>query len=459
MERQVSYLTLALVLLLLAQPALAQTPPPFGSSGGGMPDFGDLGNDSGNATPSSVGDTGQRPPMAAAGTDFISQTSNELNAQASGQYPSMQRTGSMPIGAIQRKWSNPKASTGQVAPGIVRFTWRSDFVMPIRTREFMSTTIELPNWENIEKIILGDTMVFESTKIKQNILVVRPTNAGADTNMTVIGVSGNIYNFYLRSEGWNSKDITDLTVYISAAAPGGNIAPSPLANATNAAGMPLATSAGNAENFSIGGNKAPMGAGASPSGGANVPDYVRSVVFKPENLRFDLRIFAPTPADVDIAPLRAFTDGTWTYFDYGEKADTVRRPVVARVIDGVDTMINTRTAGPNGNIIIAEGLGSFTLRNGDRVVCIFESPSMASIYRQHPGMTPAAGAGGMPEMTYPPMGGSAGSMGQISAGVPSQMQSGYISMAAPPPPRVSPMAAGMSHPVPSNRADSWFGSR
>jgi type IV secretory pathway VirB9-like protein len=451
MER---YAFLIALLLMTASPlAMAQTQerPPFGDASSGD-DF--------NPPDAVAPLPGAGGAPAAAMPNFMEQTSSELQAQASGQFPAMQRSGSMPIGAIQRRWSNPRAATGQAAPGIMRFTWRPDFVMPIRTREFMSTTIELPNWENIEKIILGDTMVFEATKIKTHVLVVRPTNAGADTNMTVLGASGNIYNFYLRSEGWNTKDITDLTVYIAATAAGTNIAPSPMSAAGATPPPPPAMQGSvpapmyNNENFSVGGNQALQQQRQDKLN--TLPDYVRSIVIRPENLRFDLRIFAPTPADVEIAPLRAFTDGTWTYFDFGDKADTVRRPVVARVIDGVDTMINTRTAGPTGNILIAEAIGNFTLRNGDRVICVYQSPATAASQYQHPGMQSVTGYGG----TQPQMFGDPNNraMGQVAPGVPPQLRAGF-----PPPPVMPTYTApafqqqgAVSTTIPANRADRWF---
>jgi hypothetical protein len=124
-------------------------------------------------------------------------------------------------------------------------------------------------------------------------------------------------------------------------------------------GMPAIGTPNNA-NFSAGSRVQP-------------PDYLRSIMFNPENLQFNMRIFARHPGDTEIAPIRAFSDGIWTYFDYGHRADTVQRPVVFRVIDGVDSMVNTRTAGPNGNLVIAEAVGNFTLRNGNKVVCVYRT--------------------------------------------------------------------------------------
>jgi hypothetical protein len=47
--------------------------------------------------------------------------------------------------------------------------------------------------------------------------------------------------------------------------------------------------------------------------------------------------------------------------------------VVFQLIDGVETMVNTRTAGPKGNMIVAEAIGDFVLRNGRRIICVYRS--------------------------------------------------------------------------------------
>ncbi|MCA3269002.1 MAG: TrbG/VirB9 family P-type conjugative transfer protein [Holosporales bacterium] len=349
-------LLIAMFLTAWSLHAEAQIAPPLGNP---------------NAIPTGIAPNGQQQPA------FISQTDADLQAQAQGNFPPLQRDPSAPLGAIQESWNRPEPSSGQIAPGIVRYVWRPDYVMAVRTREFMTTTLELPQWENVSEIILGDTTIFEAQPIrgKPYIIAIRPLHSGADTNMTVIGTSGNIYNFYLRSEGWNSKNITDFTVYIMAnpeaynAGGGGSGGGQPINALT---GQPFQNNTNAVQQQPMYGavNSSFMGVS---TGRGNAPDYIRSIAFDPANLRFDMKIYAPSPEDIEIAPLRAFTDGIWTYFDYGDKAETVRRPVVFRVVDGVDSMVNTRTAGPNGNIIIAEAVGNFTLRNGDRVVCVYQA--------------------------------------------------------------------------------------
>ncbi|MFM7631130.1 MAG: TrbG/VirB9 family P-type conjugative transfer protein, partial [Alphaproteobacteria bacterium] len=342
--------TLSTCLAILAQPqAMAQIRPPMGNPSANTPLL-----PSGGAGPRPSGGGGLlgggSGGSGGGSPNFIDETEREINAQAAGQYPTMDRNSNMPLGALQKQWNAPTSAAGQVAPGIVRYVWRPDFVMAIRTREFMTTTIELPEWENVEQIILGDAALFEASRIKGNILVVRPSYAGADTNMTVLGTSGNIYNFYVRSEGWNSNQISDLTVYISATNPKKRLL-DVVASGDEPANTPTE--------------------GMPDESGVTPPDYIRKIAFKPDNLRFDLKIFSPAADDLEIAPLRVFTDGVWTYFDYGDKADTVRRPVIFHLVDEVESMVNTRTVGPKGNIMIAEAVGNFVLRNGKRIICVY----------------------------------------------------------------------------------------
>lgn len=284
--------------------------------------------------------------------------------QSGGQYPVMERSTSYSLGALQKAWDAPFASSGQSAPGVVRFNWRPDLVMAIRTREYMVSTITLPVWEQVSNVIIGDPVVFEAKRIKGNIVAIRPSHAGADTNITIVGISGNLYSFYIRSEGWNSDQVTDLTVYIDAMRPANMSSNNGIDDMTIAAMNAPTASGGDAFFNSTGVSGAGLPQGVTP------PDYVRQIAFKPENLQFDMKILAPTPDDADIAPMRVYNDGIWTYFDFGSKSDSMRRPVVYQVVDGVDTMVNTRTAGPVGNVLIAEAVGDFTLRNGNRVVCV-----------------------------------------------------------------------------------------
>lgn len=290
---------------------------------------------------------GQGPPAAAASPQFLSNTEANIDQQTRGDFPIMDRSPSLPLGTLQRSWDRPTAATGQTAPGIVHYMWQPDFIMSVRTRDFMVTTLFLPNWERVNEFYLGDPVVFEAKRVRTNVVAVRSRNAGADSNLTVLGASGNVYNFYLRSETWNSSQVSDLTVYIDAPRA------DPQSAGTGAEG------------------RQPEGAADGGSGeGAPPADFLRQVAFRPENLRFDMKMFARRKEDRAIAPERVYEDGVFTYFDFGDRSESVPRPVVHHLVDGVDTVVNTRTAGPRGNVLIAEAVGDFTLRNGGRVVCV-----------------------------------------------------------------------------------------
>jgi len=290
---------------------------------------------------------------------FLSATEASIDQQTRGQFPTMDRSPSLPLGTLQRSWDRPSAASGQVAPGVIHYMWHPDFIMSVRTRDFMVTTLLLPQWERANEFYVGDPVVFEAKKIRPNVIAVRSRNAGADSNLTVLGASGNIYNFYLRSETWNSTQVSDLTVYVDAAR-----------NADDADGLGGGAAVGATSSMdgpsAIGPSNGSIGSGAV----AGMPDYLRRIVFRPEDLRFDMKMYARNEADADIAPERIFEDGIFTYFDFGDRSDSIARPVVHQLVDGVDTVINTRTAGPRGNVLIAEAVGDFSLRNGARVVCV-----------------------------------------------------------------------------------------
>ena len=91
------------------------------------------------------------------------------------------------------------------------------FTYKIRLREFMVTTIHLPHNEIIQSFILGDSQNFNFSKIEKrdNLFTVWGIRSGADTNLTVIGKSGNIYSFYIRIDSTESAYLPNLVYYVS----------------------------------------------------------------------------------------------------------------------------------------------------------------------------------------------------------------------------------------------------
>ena len=161
--------------------------------------------------PSVVGSmSSPRTQQGGVSPQFLAATENSIDQQTRGQFPAMDRSPSLPLGTLQRSWDRPNAASGQTAPGVIHYMWHPDFIMSVRTRDFMVTTLLLPQWEHTNEFYVGDPVVFEAKKIRPNVIAVRSRNAGADSYLTVLGASGNVYNFYLRSETWNSTQVSDL---------------------------------------------------------------------------------------------------------------------------------------------------------------------------------------------------------------------------------------------------------
>ncbi len=257
----------------------------------------------------------------------------DVESQVKGQYPELERKESLPLGAIQHAWDHAKEGAG-----VYNVTYTGSEIIKLRCREMMTTCIILPSWERVEKFNLGDPSSFKVENPKANIMTIQPQDfTGLDSNLVVIGASGKVYSFYLRSEGYNTNRVPDLAVYIRVAKPAN---PSSISNT-----------------ISIG-NK-------------QKDDYLEEVSFDPSNLNFNFTM----AGDKEIAPQRVYSDGIRTWFDYGIEIKKKGLPAVYAVIDGVDTPINVSREGTK---IIAQHSGSFTLRNGQKVVCIFPTPQEAS---------------------------------------------------------------------------------
>lgn len=287
---------------------------------------------------------------------------NRIEDQAQGNYGTMDRSLSVPMGTTQDAWNSPykNMAQGQSAPGVVRFRWSQELQMPIRMREFMVTMIVLPDFEDVKDIYLGESMYFEAMKVRGNTVALRVAQAGIDTNLNILGSSGNLYSFYLRAEGYNTKSITDMTVFVDAAPvnPGVWFKGSQTdqssqlkSNTVQPVQQMAATQQGSGQ--------------AEPGAvqGSNL--YIPSL-----DLKFVHKMYEVHPGDRAIAPEYVATDGRWTYFWYGDKAGMVDRPVVYRLVDGVEERVATRVIGAKGETLVAEAVGEFVLRNGQKTVCI-----------------------------------------------------------------------------------------
>jgi type IV secretory pathway VirB9-like protein len=307
--------------------------------------------------------------------------------QGRGDFGDLQRSTGIPLGMTQDAWSRPfqNMAPGQTAPGVVRFQWSPDLVMPIRLRDFMNTSIVLPDWERVEDVYIGESYFMQAAIARPNVVLLRSSQSGIDATVTILGASGNLYTFYVRSEAFNTRRITDVQVFVQAPAQAGGAqwfrgsntaAPMTASQASTgtAPAAPAQVRPDHTAAVSGGLGQAvpgPTADGRVAPGGTPISQGGAGDMLVPrDRMIFDMQMFEVNEGDRTIAPDYVYSDGVFTYFHFGTRAREIDLPVVFRVVDGVETRVNTRTAGRFGEILIAEARGNFTLRAGAKAVCI-----------------------------------------------------------------------------------------
>lgn len=248
---------------------------------------------------------------------------------------------------VQSAWSNPMANkaSNQESPGYARFEYVPDKIIPLRLREAMNTTVRFPSDETIEDVYVSDPVAFEAIIPRSNVVLLRVKTPGADGNVVAMGSSGNLYQFYIRGESAGTKTITDMSVDI-------------MVTSRSRTQIPAMNMGGASRS-------------ASASDLKVEADWLRSIGFRPENIVHDLSIYVPEDDSAGVAPERVFRDNQYTYIDYGANADAINEwPVASLVVQGVESPVNVRTAGPNGRMLVVEAVGNIVLRNGNKIVCI-----------------------------------------------------------------------------------------
>lgn len=202
------------------------------------------------------------------------------------------------------------------------------------------SNIQFGEEETISTISLGDSVPWQLNPVG-NRLFLKPIEQEATTNMTVI-TNKHTYFFELHAEGemGNKKNISDknLTFELRIIYPNEDIS----------AGV-------------VGGSAVD-----------HVPDLETEDLNK-YNFRYTIS------GDDDIAPIRIFDDGEFTYFQFHDINGEV--PAFYRVDkDGNESIINYRARGPY--IVVERVAPRFTLRHGKSVVCVFNEATVAG--RHHP---------------------------------------------------------------------------
>ena len=309
--------------------------------------------------------------LAAGLSEYNTQRMSQAGSQLGGNYGNMQPYGSLPAGVVQDAWSRPfdNMSAGQSAPGSIRYQWTSDLVMPVRLRAGMVTSVVLPEWDAAQDVIIGDGAAVEATILRPNQVAVKSVQTGLDTSLSVIGGSGNVYTFYLRTEGRNTDLVTDLQVFVQAAPSRGN-GDWFNGEVRNAYVRGMSADARQNSNSGQGEGARNSSADRSMSGNINVP-AAASQGDEPvptDRRDFNLKMYEVNEGDRIIAPEYAYTDGRFTYLHFSP--GVTDRPAVFRIVDGVEGRVNTRVTGRHSEVIVVEAIGDLILRSGTRAVCI-----------------------------------------------------------------------------------------
>jgi hypothetical protein len=294
---------------------------------------------------------------------------NQNADQSQGMYQpmNMSYTGISSLGMTQSAWLDPlqNLGEGQTKPAYSRYYWSPDLVLPIRLREGMITLVNFPDWEMIEDVYIGDSKTFDGRISGPNTILFYPKQGamvGVDTNIIVFGRSGNKYAFYARSEGVNTERLTNSIIDIE-------VIDAPK-NGGSAGGLSSSSSGGRINASTYGGSN-PYSVDSTFTKRYQKEDWIQSIPLDPSKFRFDIEVYVPNPDDVVIAPERVWRDDIFTYIDFGERAlNMTQRPIVTLIVERSETPVGFRTKGPNGRLIVVEGVGDMVLRNGKRIVCL-----------------------------------------------------------------------------------------
>ncbi|MBT4989372.1 MAG: TrbG/VirB9 family P-type conjugative transfer protein [Rickettsiales bacterium] len=239
---------------------------------------------------------------------------------------------------------------------VTDFNWLPNETFKVNMRLHIKTLIYLPNDEKITAYTLGDNNGFKVMPIQglSNMISVQSLYAGTDTNLAIIGKTGRIYNFYLRSYAVESKILPDFTIYVKAPSIGKSYQYDYKMNVD-------------------GSKKSKQDLVLAKLIDSN--DYLKTLS-DPKEVNLSYKLYG----EKDISPFAVYDDGNWTFFDFtSEGFVSGRLPVIYKVVDGFDVVVNTRIE--NG-FIIAESLSpeGWTLKNGEKIVCVRPKKDLKKLY-------------------------------------------------------------------------------
>lgn len=287
------------------------------------------------------------------------------------------------LDAVQKKFWSPSRKPSD---NTLNIKFVAGETHKIRTRANMTTTIILDG-DKIASVIIGDSVGFEMKELGtskydlSNILTIKPKLIGIDTNLTIIGESGNIYSFYVFSTDHKNRRNPAFLVFVSEIRKIDKIKVENLEEkAKKEQEKAFKKLIGNDSNSSD--EKEIEGIPANPNDSIEeetdkeiiIGDKINKIKIKKNEIK---RVYTQYPkknrgvvskAAVKLQAKDIFHDKKWTYFKFDRELATSKFPAIFRVIDGYDNPMNSRVV---GNYLIVETIADkWTIRIGNEWVCV-----------------------------------------------------------------------------------------
>ncbi len=292
------------------------------------------------------------------------------------------------LDAVQKKFWSPSRKPSD---NTLNIKFVAGETHKIRTRANMTTTIILDG-DKIASVIIGDSVGFEMKELGtskydlSNILTIKPKLIGIDTNLTIIGESGNIYSFYVFSTDHKNRRNPAFLVFVSEIRKIDKIKVENLEEkAKKEQEKAFKKLIGNDSNSSdekeynddtkhLSSFQLNDAIEEETDKEIIIGDKINKIKIKKSEIK---RVYTQYPkknrgvvskAAVKLQAKDIFHDKKWTYFKFDRELATSKFPAIFRVIDGYDNPMNSRIV---GNYLIVETIADkWTMRIGNEWVCV-----------------------------------------------------------------------------------------
>ena len=251
--------------------------------------------------------------------------------------------------AVDAAWAERKIRAGRPDPRVRHVVYSENDIVRLVGHYGYQTVIQFGGGEKIQTVALGDSVGWQAVNLRRgNLLLLKPVEAEASTNMTVV-TDARIYSFELAADETGRARQRDHTYRLifhygedavqtsfSGAVPGDGAVRGLASWSTGAAG-------------GVG------GAVSSPAASWN---------FGYE--------FA---GDRQLVPVHVFDDGVHTYFEFARSRSTPA--IFVADAEGEESLVNLHV---RGRYVVVQRLASqFTLRDGPIETCIFRVDPTAEV--------------------------------------------------------------------------------